>query len=70
MEDIEMPWFEYVLSVNSTDGHMKTEDLVFCEKAKEKGYEIHCDGTIKCGHVNQFIIWPTEEAGKQRVEPV
>jgi len=68
-ENIECPWFEYKWN-KDPDGHMVTEDLIFCQKVKEKGYEIWCDGTIKCGHVNQFIIWPTEKPGEQRVEPI
>ena len=32
------------------------EDLSFCYRAKELGYKIYCDSTIKCGHVAHLII--------------
>lgn len=68
-EKIKCPWFEYKWS-GDDDGHMTTEDLVFCEKAKKLGFEIWCDGTVRAGHVGQFIIWPQVESGKNRVEPI
>lgn len=36
------------------------EDLSFCHRAKELGYKIWCDSTIKCGHIGQIIV--NEEA--------
>lgn len=32
------------------------EDLSFCIRAKESGYSIWCDSTIKCGHVGQIVV--------------
>lgn len=32
------------------------EDLSFCMRAKEQGYKIYCDSTIKCGHVGQVVV--------------
>ena len=32
------------------------EDLAFCLRARELGYKIHCDSTIKCGHVDQLVV--------------
>lgn len=32
------------------------EDLAFCRRAKDLGYKIWCDSTIKCGHVGQVIV--------------
>ena len=32
------------------------EDLAFCLRARELGYKIHCDSTIKCGHVGQLVV--------------
>ena len=32
------------------------EDLSFCIRARELGYKIMCDPTIKCGHVGQLIV--------------
>jgi len=52
---IEKPWFEYRVT-DAPDCHMSTEDIVFCDKAKEAGYKIYCDGTVNCGHVGTFVV--------------
>jgi hypothetical protein len=54
---VECPWFEYKWT-GTPDGHMMTEDMVFCDKAKLKGYKIWCDGLIRCGHIGNFIVMP------------
>ena len=37
------------------------EDLAFCVRAKEEGYEIWCDPTARVGHIAHIPIWPGEE---------
>ena len=37
------------------------EDLAFCVRAKEQGYEIWCDPTARVGHIAHVPIWPGEE---------
>lgn len=32
------------------------EDVSFSRRARERGYEIWCDPTIKCGHVARMVI--------------
>ena len=32
------------------------EDLSFCYRAKELGYEIWCDSRVKCGHMSHQMI--------------
>ena len=32
------------------------EDLSFCLRAKQLGYDIYCDPNVKCGHVGHSII--------------
>lgn len=32
------------------------EDIAFCIRARELGYKIHVDPTIKCGHIGQAVI--------------
>lgn len=68
-EKVKCPWFEYLWS-GDPDGRMRTEDLVFFDKAKDLGYKVYCDGTIKCGHVNSMVIWPTEKPMTNKVEPI
>jgi len=65
-KNIEMPWFEYWTN-SSPEGHVMTEDIVFCEKAKSAGYKIFCDGEIRCGHVGMFIVTPIVKDGRQEV---
>lgn len=42
------PWFEF------TD--VKGEDLYFCERAKEAGFTVWCDTTVKCQHISTVAI--------------
>jgi len=49
LEAIEPPWFEY------TD---RSEDIVFCEKAKAAGFKLYCDLEARLGHVTTAIAWP------------
>jgi GT2 family glycosyltransferase len=66
--DIKKPWFEYECH-DQDRGHMSTEDIVFCDKARDAGYKIWCDGTIKCGHVGSFVVMPV--SGKRvDIQPV
>ena len=32
------------------------EDLSFCIRARQRGYKIWCDSTIKCGHVGRLLV--------------
>ena len=68
---MEKPWFEYV-PTESVDGHMMTEDIVFCKRAKKLDYKIYCDGTIACGHIGSFVVYPVnvDGRGEVRIEPV
>lgn len=48
------PWFEYR---NDDQGWPRvTEDVPFCLKAKEAGYTVWLDPTVKCGHVQPQVI--------------
>lgn len=42
-------WFEY------TD---RSEDIVFCEKAKEAGFPIHADLSARLGHITTAVVIP------------
>lgn len=55
LEAIEPPWFEY------TD---RSEDIVFCEKAKATGFDIHCDLAARLGHISTAAVWPAISDGK------
>lgn len=54
LEAIDPPWFEY------TD---RSEDIVFCEKAKSAGFEIYCDLAARLGHITTAVVWPAISDG-------
>ena len=65
---IEPPWFLYAPSPKAKH-HLKTEDVVFCERLTEAGIDIYCDGTIRCSHAAVVKIVPVDN-GKVKVEPI
>lgn len=50
IEKIEPPWFEY------TD---RSEDIIFCEKAKEAGFTLYADLDCRLGHITTAVVHPT-----------
>lgn len=53
---IEYPWF-----VHGRVGDLwnASEDLIFCEKAHEAGFDIHLDLEARLGHLTPSAIWPS-----------
>jgi GT2 family glycosyltransferase len=50
LKKIEKPWFVM--------GDSFGEDLYFCEKAKQAGFEIYCDTSVQVGHIGDPpIAW-------------
>jgi GT2 family glycosyltransferase len=47
------PWFVY--KDDDQGWPVVTEDVPFCLKAKEAGYDIWLDPTVKCGHVGATV---------------
>ena len=52
LEAVEPPWFEYGFA---------SEDLIFCNKAKEAGFSIWCDLSARLGHITVSVVWPTTD---------
>jgi hypothetical protein len=48
---IGKPYFEYRLTKKGIKETFLSEDIVFCERAREEGFKIFCDTTIRCGHL-------------------
>ena len=46
--EIEFPFTQFI---NPRSGNLFGEDMAFCVKAKEVGYKIYCDSSIKLGHI-------------------
>lgn len=51
---IEPPWFEL--------GNGVSEDVTFCQKAREAGFDIYVDLSIPMGHITTCAVWPTWNA--------
>ena len=49
---MEEPWFQLIEGVGS-------EDLPFCNKAIDLGFEIYCDLGTPLGHIDPVIVWPS-----------
>lgn len=48
-ENLEKPYFEYEKDKDK-ERIIKSEDICFCEKVREKGFEIYADPSIKVFH--------------------
>lgn len=61
LEAIPEPWFEY------TD---RSEDIVFCEKAKAAGFTIYGDTAARLGHITTAVVYPdlTEDGWMTRLK--
>jgi GT2 family glycosyltransferase len=65
LEAVSEPWFESVwypshpYEGRQIYGH-KTEDVDFCEKAQEKGYDIYVDTRIQSPHYAGDNCWPAD----------
>lgn len=55
LEALEPPWFEYGFA---------SEDLMFCDKAKDAGFAIHCDLSVRLGHLTTAAVWPAVYDGE------
>lgn len=48
-EGIPKPWFPIAES---------GEDMLFCQAARENGFEIYCDLGARLGHMTTTVVWP------------
>ncbi|MFO8056107.1 MAG: hypothetical protein R6V10_02275 [bacterium] len=49
------PWFEYQV-YEKTGERTVTEDVAFCQKAREAGFSILTDTRLVCGHLRQIEV--------------
>lgn len=47
---IPEPWFEYA---------DRSEDVIFCEKAKAAGFPLYGDLEARLGHITTAVVWPS-----------
>ena len=57
LESVGDPWFAV------TDA-LKTDDLVFCARAKAKGHRIFCAPDVPSGHVVKGSVWPVWDGAR------
>lgn len=50
-QTLDYPWFEY--RENEDGVRSVTEDIPFCDKAKQAGFKIAVDTRVQCGHIVQ-----------------
>jgi len=50
LEEMGYPWYQDVFAPGAL---MLGQDLFFTAKAKQYGFELWCDPTVKCGHARQ-----------------
>lgn len=48
--ELEYPWFEHGRA---------SEDLIFCDRARDAGFPIYCDLGARLGHFTVSAIWPS-----------
>lgn len=55
LEAIPPPWFEYA---------DRSEDIIFCEKAKAAGFKLMCDLSCRIGHITVAVLEPAVIGGR------
>lgn len=53
-ETIPEPWFE----IGQLNPEVLSEDIIFCKKAKDRGFKIYCDLDHPMGHLTPVELWP------------
>lgn len=59
LEAIGDPWF-----TPAPDAVGLNEDLWFCEKVHQAGFDIYCDPAAVMGHISIHSVWPVFENGQ------
>lgn len=54
-EKLEQPYFVFEFNDDGTETK-RSEDLYFCDKAHEAGFEIYADTSVICQHVKDVIL--------------
>ena len=63
---IDYPWFVYHQALDHT--HTFSEDLDFCKKVRQKGFNLYADSSILCKHIGQRVF--EVELPKPQEDPV
>lgn len=55
LEAVGSPWFLY---------GDKSEDVMFCEEAKQAGFQLYGDLDARLGHITTAVVWPAVKDGE------
>ena len=55
LEDVMLEW-----GTCFTPRKQYGEDLIFCLRARNKGYKIYCEPTVRLGHLAHLTVWPDD----------
>ena len=55
-EKIKYPWFEPLRKKIGSSTEFTTEDVTFCHKAKDAGFQINIDPSIVVGHEKTVVL--------------
>jgi len=66
LKGMEYPHFVYRSALNHA--HTYSEDVYFCQKAREAGFKIYADTTILCDHVGSTSFKVQDEKPKSVIE--
>lgn len=64
LEPLKWPWFYY--KPEPFQEKFATEDVAFCLDATDKGFEIWCDFTVRCGHNGNMVVTPFMNEGQMQ----
>jgi len=54
LEKVGAPWFKFQYNADGTLSH--GEDIDFCRKAEQAGYQLFAHLDVKCGHVKEITL--------------
>lgn len=66
LKQMEYPHFVYRSAISHANTY--SEDVYFCQKAREAGFKIWCDTTILCDHVGSYTFKVQDEKLKSVIE--
>ena len=66
LEAIEPPWFD---TVRDETGGLVSEDVTFCEKAREAGFGVWLDATQSIGHLTGVAVYLEQRGVKIELGP-
>ena len=65
LDAIGDPWF-----IPAQNAVGLNQDIYFCQRAREAGFKIYCDPSALLGHVSNYTICPSHEAGSWNMDAI